>query len=89
MLSAGEIAPDFTLPDQDGNEVRLSILGGHLSSCTSTRGPIPRAAQSRPAGSAIEAPTTKQRAPGCWESRPIRSQRSRNSRRNSTLISLS
>ncbi len=28
MLSAGDSAPDFTLPDQDGNEVTLSDLGG-------------------------------------------------------------
>jgi thioredoxin-dependent peroxiredoxin len=28
MLSAGQVAPDFTLPDQDGNEVTLSGLRG-------------------------------------------------------------
>lgn len=28
MLGAGATAPDFTLPDQDGNEVSLSRLGG-------------------------------------------------------------
>ena len=28
MLAAGDRAPDFTLPDQDGNEVRLSGLRG-------------------------------------------------------------
>lgn len=28
MLSAGDLAPDFSLPDQDGNEVRLSDLRG-------------------------------------------------------------
>ncbi len=28
MLSAGEIAPDFTLPDQGGNELTLSDLHG-------------------------------------------------------------
>ena len=28
MLQLGDSAPDFTLPDQDGNEVRLSDLRG-------------------------------------------------------------
>jgi peroxiredoxin Q/BCP len=28
MLEAGQDAPDFTLPDQDGNELRLSQLRG-------------------------------------------------------------
>ena len=28
MLSAGDQAPDFTLPDQEGEEVRLSLLRG-------------------------------------------------------------
>ncbi len=28
MLEAGASAPDFTLPDQDGNEVSLSGLKG-------------------------------------------------------------
>lgn len=28
MLEAGETAPDFTLPDQDGNELTLSALRG-------------------------------------------------------------
>ncbi len=28
MLDARETAPDFTLPDQDGNEVTLSELRG-------------------------------------------------------------
>jgi len=28
MLEAGETAPDFALPDQDGNEVKLSELRG-------------------------------------------------------------
>jgi thioredoxin-dependent peroxiredoxin len=28
MLEAGDIAPDFTLPDQDGNELTLSGLRG-------------------------------------------------------------
>jgi len=28
VLERGEIAPDFTLPDQDGNEVTLSALRG-------------------------------------------------------------
>jgi peroxiredoxin Q/BCP len=28
MLNPGDIAPDFTLPDQDGNPVRLSDLKG-------------------------------------------------------------
>lgn len=28
MLQAGDAAPDFTLPDQDGKELRLSGLRG-------------------------------------------------------------
>ncbi|HXR30556.1 MAG TPA: redoxin domain-containing protein [Solirubrobacterales bacterium] len=28
MLGAGESAPDFTLPDQNGNEVSFSALTG-------------------------------------------------------------
>lgn len=28
MLAEGDAAPDFTLPDQDGNEVTLSGLRG-------------------------------------------------------------
>ncbi len=28
MLSEGDAAPDFTLPDQDGNELTLSDLRG-------------------------------------------------------------
>jgi peroxiredoxin Q/BCP len=28
MLDVGTKAPDFTLPDQDGNSVTLSDLGG-------------------------------------------------------------
>jgi thioredoxin-dependent peroxiredoxin len=28
MLAAGDTAPDFTLPDQDGNKVSLADLGG-------------------------------------------------------------
>jgi peroxiredoxin Q/BCP len=28
MPSAGDLAPDFELPDQDGNPVRLSDLRG-------------------------------------------------------------
>ena len=28
MVSEGDTAPDFTLPDQDGNEVKLSELRG-------------------------------------------------------------
>ncbi len=28
MIEAGERAPNFTLPDQDGNEVTLSELRG-------------------------------------------------------------
>lgn len=28
MLAAGQSAPDFTLPDQDGNQVALSALRG-------------------------------------------------------------
>ena len=30
MIDAGQPAPDFELPDQDGNPVRLSSLRGHL-----------------------------------------------------------
>ncbi len=28
MIDAGTAAPDFTLPDQDGNDVSLSDLNG-------------------------------------------------------------
>jgi peroxiredoxin Q/BCP len=28
MIETGQTAPDFTLPDQDGNEVTLSSLRG-------------------------------------------------------------
>jgi peroxiredoxin Q/BCP len=28
MVAAGDPAPDFTLPDQDGNEVSLAALEG-------------------------------------------------------------
>lgn len=28
MIKQGDIAPDFELPDQDGNPVRLSSLSG-------------------------------------------------------------
>ena len=30
MLEAGDSAPDFTLPDQDGNDVALSELRGQI-----------------------------------------------------------
>ena len=29
MLEPGDAAPDFSLPDQHGNEVALTDLGGH------------------------------------------------------------
>ena len=29
MVAEGQEAPNFTLPDQDGNEVTLSALRGH------------------------------------------------------------
>ena len=29
MLAEGTTAPDFTLPDQDGNQVRLGDQRGH------------------------------------------------------------
>jgi thioredoxin-dependent peroxiredoxin len=29
MLAEGTTAPDFTLPDQDGNQVRLADQRGH------------------------------------------------------------
>jgi peroxiredoxin Q/BCP len=29
MLDVGTIAPDFTIPDQDGNPVSLSAQRGH------------------------------------------------------------
>jgi thioredoxin-dependent peroxiredoxin len=29
MLAEGKTAPDFTLPDQDGNSVRLADERGH------------------------------------------------------------
>jgi peroxiredoxin len=43
-MNAGQTAPDFTLPDQDGNSVTLSDLRGQpvvgtpsTSSCSPTR----------------------------------------------------
>jgi len=39
MIEAGTEAPDFTLPNQDGEEVTLSDCAAARSSCTSTPRP--------------------------------------------------
>jgi peroxiredoxin Q/BCP len=39
MLEAGASAPDFTLPDQDGNEISLSDLNGETIASTSILAP--------------------------------------------------
>ena len=76
MLEIGEQAPDFELPDQDGNPVRLSDLRGQ---------PIvlyfyPRAdtpgCTTQACGSATTAPTTRPPGPACSASPPTRSRRS-------------
>ena len=62
MIEPGQTAPDFELPDQDGNPVRLS------DAARRTRRPVllpqgrhARAARPRPAASATTAPTTTPR----------------------------
>ena len=67
---AGDIAPDFTLPDQSGEPVTLSDLKGKTSSSTSIPRPTPRAAPPRRAGSETTAPTTRARTPWCWACQP-------------------
>ena len=62
MIAEGQPAPDFTLPDQDGNAVTLSGLKGSPSSSTSTPRTTPPAARPRPAPSATPGPTTRRPA---------------------------
>jgi hypothetical protein len=38
MLETGQLAPDFTLPDQDGEAVSLARLRGRKVASTSTQG---------------------------------------------------
>ena len=74
MIEAGQPAPDFTLPDQDGEPVTLvRPARPPRSSSTSTPRPTRRAARRRPAGSATTAPTTRPPARACSASRPTRS----------------
>ena len=39
MIEPGSAAPDFTLPDQDGNEVSLSDFAGTTGACSSSTRP--------------------------------------------------
>ena len=76
MLETGEAAPDFTLPDQDGDAVTLSATcAAARSSSTSTPRPTPPAARRRPAACATTCPTTTRPARRCSASRPTRSRR--------------
>ena len=52
MIETGQAAPDFTLPDQDGEPVSLTTIGGRPSSSTSIPRPTRRAARRRRAGCA-------------------------------------
>ena len=59
MIEAGEKAPEFTLPDQDGKEVSLSDYAGRtLVLYFYPEGRHARAAPRRRAASATARPTT-------------------------------
>ena len=74
---AGDLAPDFTLPDQTGTEVKLSALRGRpVVVYFYPKADTPGAAPPRPAGSATTPPTTSAPAPRCSASRRIRWRRS-------------
>ena len=63
MLEAGASAPDFTLPDQDGNEVSLSDLRGETVVLYFYPRADTPAARPRPAASATAAASTRPPAP--------------------------
>jgi AhpC/TSA family len=64
MLEAGDAAPDFTLPDQDGEELSLFSLRGETVVLYFIPAPTRRAVLPRPAAYAIVMPTTRPPARG-------------------------
>ena len=64
-LGPGDLAPDFELPDQDGEPVRLSALRGRPVVLTSIRRPTPPAARRRRAACATTCRTTTRPARSC------------------------
>ncbi len=73
MIETGEKAPEFTLPDQDGNDVSLSDFAGKTVVLYFYPARIPLGAPPRPAAFATTCPTTPRPAPSCSASRPTRS----------------
>jgi peroxiredoxin len=65
MLAVGDKAPNFELPDQNGNLIKLSdLLGDQTLILFFTPAPTRPAAPPRPAVCATAAPTTKPPARG-------------------------